>query len=218
MDKNKYLETVAEQIRCKRAVPFLKQELKDHIEDQMEAYIADGMNPEEAEEAAVREMGNPVETGVELDRVHRPKMDRKVLLGAIFLGVLGIIIQAMILSTVYKEQMGPEYSAPYHIYALDEIMEQAAITLGGIVTMLAVCYLDYSRLFKHTRKIWIGLNVLLILICVFDFALVQDNVLHCGVQLVMAKYCRHFLDRHSVSDQICRERSSEFVRMYVHDS
>ena len=37
--------------------------------------LAEGMNPFEAEMAAVKEMGDPVETGVQLDMVHKPKME-----------------------------------------------------------------------------------------------------------------------------------------------
>ena len=39
MDKKKYIETVTEQIRCKRALPLVTKELEDHIEDQKSAYI-----------------------------------------------------------------------------------------------------------------------------------------------------------------------------------
>ena len=76
MDKKKYIQTVTEQIRCKRALPLVTKELEGHIEDQKSDYMKAGMNVEEAEEAAVLEMGDPVEVGVEMDRIHRPKMDR----------------------------------------------------------------------------------------------------------------------------------------------
>ena len=33
------------------------------------------MGEDEAEEMAVKEMGNPVDTGVQLDKIHRPKTD-----------------------------------------------------------------------------------------------------------------------------------------------
>ena len=72
MDKKKYIQTVTEQIRCKRALPLVTKELEGHIEDQKSDYMKAGMNVEEAEEAAVLEMGDPVEVGVEMDRIHRP--------------------------------------------------------------------------------------------------------------------------------------------------
>ena len=79
MDKKKYIQTVTEQIRCKRALPLVTKELEGHIEDQKSDYMKAGMNAEEAEEAAVLEMGDPVEVGVEMDRIHRPKMAWKMI-------------------------------------------------------------------------------------------------------------------------------------------
>ena len=52
MDKKKYIQTVTEQIRCKRALPLVTKELEGHIEDQKSDYMKAGMNVEEAEEAA----------------------------------------------------------------------------------------------------------------------------------------------------------------------
>lgn len=34
---DEYLKTLLEQIRCKKARPYVKQEFQDHIEDQIEA-------------------------------------------------------------------------------------------------------------------------------------------------------------------------------------
>ena len=34
---DEYLKTLLEQIRCKKARPYVKKELQDHIEDQIEA-------------------------------------------------------------------------------------------------------------------------------------------------------------------------------------
>ena len=70
MDKKKYIQTVTEQIRCKRALPLVTKELEGHIEDQKSDYMKAGMNAEEAEEAAVLEMGDPVD-GLEDDRTDR---------------------------------------------------------------------------------------------------------------------------------------------------
>lgn len=66
-----YLNIVSEQMRCKRARPAVLKELKDHIEDQKDDYMTAGMTAQEAEEEAVRQMGDPVEVGVSLDRLHR---------------------------------------------------------------------------------------------------------------------------------------------------
>ena len=60
---DEYLKTLLEQIRCKKARPYVKKELQDHIEDQIEANMQAGMDREQAEREAVRDMGDPVETG-----------------------------------------------------------------------------------------------------------------------------------------------------------
>ena len=48
----KYLEKLLLQIRCKKARPYIAEEIKGHIESQIEDNIADGMSYEEAEKNA----------------------------------------------------------------------------------------------------------------------------------------------------------------------
>ena len=74
MRLDEYLEIVSEQIRYKKIRSTVTEELKNHILDPVEAFEACGAFPEEAMERAIREMGDPVETGVSLDRIHRPQM------------------------------------------------------------------------------------------------------------------------------------------------
>ena len=69
------------------------KELKDHIEEQRDDYIAEGMTIQEAEEEAVRQMGDPIEVGVSLDRIHRPKMEWELLIYIFLLSILGLGLQ-----------------------------------------------------------------------------------------------------------------------------
>lgn len=68
---DEYLKILLEQIRCKKARPYIRQELQNHMEDQIEANIHAGMSYESAEKEAVKDMGDPVEAGISLDRIHR---------------------------------------------------------------------------------------------------------------------------------------------------
>ena len=95
MNMHSYLEIVSEQIRCRRAKQMILKELEGHIEDQKLDYMADGMNADEAEEEAVRQMGDPVETGMELDRIHRPRMDWKLVAVIVVLSLAGLFLQWM---------------------------------------------------------------------------------------------------------------------------
>lgn len=74
MKKEEYLRCVTDQIRCKKACPGIEKELEDHITDQAEMYLKKGMTEEQALKKAIAEMGDPVQVGVELDRIHRPQM------------------------------------------------------------------------------------------------------------------------------------------------
>ena len=53
MRREEYLHTLTEQIRCKMARGTIEQEINDHIEDQKEEFLSEGMSQTEAEEAAV---------------------------------------------------------------------------------------------------------------------------------------------------------------------
>ena len=74
----------------------VRKELLCHIEDQKAAFLSEGMEAAEAEEAAVREMGDPVETGNELDRIHRPKMAWGMIALIAVLSIVGYLAQYLL--------------------------------------------------------------------------------------------------------------------------
>ena len=49
------------------------QELQNHLEDQYQAFLEEGLPPTEAEAETVRQMGDPVSVGKALDALHRPR-------------------------------------------------------------------------------------------------------------------------------------------------
>lgn len=89
MKREEYLQKIGEQIRFEKAREGVKAELEWHIEDQKEEFLCAGMTEAEAEEAAVREMGDPVAVGTELDRIHRPRMAWNciILIGVLYLEI-----------------------------------------------------------------------------------------------------------------------------------
>ncbi|MBD9083956.1 MAG: FtsW/RodA/SpoVE family cell cycle protein, partial [Lachnospiraceae bacterium] len=92
-----YLEKLLSQIRCKKARPYIAEEIRDHIESQIADNLSEGMSYEEAEKNAVTDMGDPVEVGISLDRIHKPKIAWKLLVIVGILSLLGILIQQSIL-------------------------------------------------------------------------------------------------------------------------
>lgn len=96
MRSEEYLTILTDQIRCRMAREDVRKELLCHIEDQKAAFLSEGMEAAEAEEAAVREMGDPVETGNELDRIHRPKMAWGMIALIAVLSIVGYLAQYLL--------------------------------------------------------------------------------------------------------------------------
>ena len=48
MERRDYLELLTSQIRCKKMCPVIAREVEDHIEDQKQAFLEEGMTDAEA--------------------------------------------------------------------------------------------------------------------------------------------------------------------------
>ena len=143
MKKEEYLRCVTDQIRCKKACPGIEKELEDHITDQAEMYLKKGMTEEQALKKAIAEMGDPVQVGVELDRIHRPQMSWGLVLLAGILGIISIVLQ---------------YGLKSHGYEMGFPQRQLLFTVVGFVLMLGIYYLDYSILGKYGKMDGRGLS------------------------------------------------------------
>lgn len=141
MRMEEYLDVVTEQIRCTKARELVIGELRDHIMDQAEAYEAEGMFEEEAMEKAVRDMGDPVETGVSLDRIHRPQIEAGILAAVGIISLASIALHA-VLGAFSQEIDGVGYG-----YLEHHIM----YVLLGYAVMLLVYRLDYTILSRFAR-------------------------------------------------------------------
>lgn len=152
MKVQEYLSTVTEQIRCKQAREMVSEELREHILDQARAYEEEGMFEEEALAKAVKEMGDPVKTGVALDEIHRPKISVGLLILVGIISLSSIAVHGM-LGMYTQEVSGAGYGyLRHHIFYL----------ALGYLMMFLVYRLDYSILARHARKAAV---IFLLLIC-----------------------------------------------------
>ena len=152
-----YIEKLISQIRCKKARPYIADEIRDHIIEQKNTNIENGMSEDEALKEAVRDMGDPVEVGVSLDKVHRPGISLKLLMIIGILSILGIFIHSML-------------RIHYVDFGLDEsnlkVYKDAAFSgyiyslLQGFIVMLVMYILDYTVIAKHSRLIGLVLLAL----------------------------------------------------------
>lgn len=149
-----YIRKLLEQVRFQKAHKAIKEEIRSHIESQIEANIADGMDPATAEQKAVEDMGDPVEVGISMDRVHRPQMAWSIVVAAFVVGVLGSVIH--ILLTNDAAASGKEIfvggSDKYILY-----------TVLGIITMILFYFIDYTNIAKYSKLLVMILLVLFML-------------------------------------------------------
>lgn len=151
MDRRNYIELLSAQIRCKKALPLVTKELEVHIEEQKADFMAEGMTEREAEEAAVREMGDPVEVGAEMDRIHRPKMNWRIIMGIGFVSLLGAGMLYALDINIEQKDMLFFYPSGHLLYMLI-----------GYMAMIGVCYFDYTRVAHRAKELLAAYMILLV--------------------------------------------------------
>ena len=144
-----YLEKLLSQIRCKKARPYIAEEIRDHIESQIADNLSEGMAYEEAEKNAVTDMGDPVEVGISLDRIHKPKIAWKLLVIVGILSLLGILIQQSILRQPGYQELEIGMQERYR-YAAEGFGTAVVI---GLLLMCVIYFLDYTVIAKYSRLI-----------------------------------------------------------------
>lgn len=147
MNIEEYITTLTEQIRCKQARQGVAQEIRNHIWDQARAYEQNGMEHEKAIEMAVREMGDPVEAGIALDRIHRPQFDYRLFLMTVLFSLAGVFL--MYVTGALSQSNG-------------QLIRQCLFTFVGIGVVLLVYFADYTFVGKYALPIYILMSLVFI--------------------------------------------------------
>lgn len=179
MEFHEYLDELTQQIRSKNAKKMVEQELKAHIEDQAKAYEASGMEPGPALDQAVKDMGDPVEVGIEMDRIHRPRSGFKLLLLIILFSAAGLLAQYM---SFYR--FGTEL-AMYQKMAEGSFSRQCLYTVLGIILMAVIYYVDYSVIIRCGWKLGLAFLAVLAFACSGFYSLPVLNGSHSYLKCIL---------------------------------
>lgn len=153
---SQYLNTVCEQIRWKKAHVVISEEIENHIIDQKNAFIVEGFDEETATDKAIKEMGDPVLVGTELDHTHRPKIEWSIV------ALTGI---ALLLGLAIRMFTTNDIEWPW-------LLTNSIISIViGIVVMIIAYYIDFTIMGKYSKAIYLGL-----IIVTFAIALVSPVV------------------------------------------
>ncbi|MGN0514815.1 MAG: permease prefix domain 1-containing protein [Lachnospiraceae bacterium] len=168
MKVDEYVTTLLEQISNKKARYDIEREIRQHIECQVDECMEAGMSEEDAVEFAVRDMGDPVVAGVELNRIHRPKMAWGMLSVIILVSLLALVMKILFFRDGFSEPVR-------YLDGSENIKVEIIRTLIGITFMIVINYLDYSIIGKYSRMIMIGIIAILLLL-----GLNPDNIDYYG--------------------------------------
>ena len=144
MQIKEFLNNVCEQIKYKPIREEIAKELENHIEESKENYIQGGMEEKLAEEKAIKQMGEAEEIGKGLNKIHRPKLDWKLLL------IVGILLCFGFLVALIRVNNGLDG------YVSTSNIGKYLIFLGtGIVLGTIIYFLDYRKLSKYSNIIYL---------------------------------------------------------------
>lgn len=151
--KEDFLEVLSVQINNKKARNFVTEEIEQHIEDQKNAYMNEGDEDRTALTKSLEQMGDPVEVGKQLNRIHRPRMEWSLLLTVLLLCVLGISAQLSLGIMIKDVNLPNSVNVNRHILFL----------IIGFLLMTAVYYFDYTFFGKYPKLLcllfWLGFIV-----------------------------------------------------------
>lgn len=148
-----YLSAVCEQIRWKKAHAVISKEIEDHIIDQKNAFLADGLDEETAIDKALKEMGDPVLIGSEFDHIYRPKVEWSIIVMTGIMLLLGIAIRVFI---TYNSDI--QFMLPKSIF----------ITIIGIGCMVFFYFIDFATIGKYPKAIYFSFNIIAIAVTILS--------------------------------------------------
>lgn len=147
LDRKSFLDTVCSQIKYKPVRGEVAEELKSHIEEAKEEFVQEGWKTEEADAKAVSQMGDAEEIGKKLNKIHRPKLDWKLLILVIILIGFGLVVAILQQSADSSNHI--QYTASY--------------MLIGLVFCMGMYFFDYRKMQKYANLLYLLATILMLL-------------------------------------------------------
>lgn len=151
-----FLENVVIQIKHKPIRNDISEELKSHIEEIKDEYLEEGYAEKEAEEKAISQMGDAEDIGKKLNKIHRPRLDWKMLIIICILLAFGFLVTFV--------------RAGNHIYVMNGselplgiITKYIVFVILGFLCGICIYFMDYRKMYKYSNYIYIMASLSIIL-------------------------------------------------------
>ncbi len=164
-----FLDSVCEQIKYKPIRQEISEEIENHIEELKESYIADGLDEKIAEKQAIQQMGNAKEIGKELNKIHKPKLDWKLLAISVILICFGFLVAFIKTSNTLTEDLGANYFVKYLLF----------VGMGVIIGAI-IYFIDYKKISKYSSIIYIFATILIALTVTKGCPIYGKNYMRLG--------------------------------------
>ena len=152
-----FLEKVCNEIKYKPIREEISKELENHIEESKEAYIHKGESEEIAINKAIADMGDAEVIGKTLNKIHKPKLDYKlIILLLILLCFTFLVVGIKTTSHVFSEGEGPFF------------VKTIVYLIIGFILGLAIYFMDYTKIAKYSNYIYIASSILIIYTVLFS--------------------------------------------------
>lgn len=135
---NIFINSVCDNIKYSYIKDDLRKELYEHIIEEKNSYIEDGIESEEAEQKAIKNMGKPEDISRDFNKIYKRKIDWKTLIIFLFLILVNILL---ILTVANSKQDSKEYLIRNGIYVI----------LGGILSFI-VYFINYKKIEKISLR------------------------------------------------------------------
>ena len=180
MQINEFLNSVCNQIKYKPIRNAISEELKNHIEDKKEELIEMGQNEEEAEKNAVEQMGDAEIIGKELNKVHRPRLDWKLLIILVVLLIFGFVISYIITENEHTEMMQYMKEGVSEYITTNYMIKYAGFVAIGFGIGIIIYFCDYKKIKNKSLILYIIATAVLILAFLFGISVNGINFLRIG--------------------------------------
>ena len=143
LDIKVFLNNVCQEIKYEPVRKGIADELESHIQEIKEEYIESGINEIKAEEKAVKQMGNAQDIGKKLNKVHRPKLDWKLLLITCILILFGGLVEIIRINNILEDDVIKRDIIRYVFF------------LGlGMIPSIIIYFIYYKKLKKYSNIIY----------------------------------------------------------------
>ena len=157
MRSNHFLDEVSSYIRSKEAKKYIEAELKAHLHQAKTELVKKGYTEDEAEELAVRKMGSPSDIGQKMDKLHRPKIDWKLMSMFLFMSATGLFLFWFLF-----KNGGNSFSVLKQVYSVT----------GSVILACVLLFFDYRKL---QRWGWAFFTIGCLILVQFQFSNVLVN-------------------------------------------